>query len=274
MPITTRPIHAAETPLLGDLFRRAFDGHYLDDAWVEGQRLRHEVALGDSRIAWLNGEAVGYALLGYPERWGARVTSLGVVPEARRCGVARALLAEVAAAAGQRGHEWLWLEVDEANTAALACYEGAGFAVARREPMWQITTPEAPAPSFVADVVFRPIEEPLEMYDWYDALPLAFDDWTFAHYRYAAGRHQALRATRHGETIATAYMLHGAEGTCTLAKFRLAEMADWIPEFLHAAAGSGVALAVTDATGRYGQWFGAWGYAPRAVQLRMRKSTR
>jgi [ribosomal protein S18]-alanine N-acetyltransferase len=272
--ISLHPIQEADSPLVADLVNRAFGRDRYDAARFERHCLRHEVSREDSRIARLDGEAVGYALLGYGEPWGALVTSLGVVPEARRRGVARALLDDVAAAAGRRGHEWLWLEVDEGNAAAMACYEGAGFEVARRGPTWRITMPETPAPSFVANVVFRPIEEPLEMYDWYDALPLAFDDWTFAQYRYGSGRLQAVRATRHGETIAAAYVLHAADTACYLAKFRLAELADWVPEFLHAAAGPGVPLSVTDVTGRYGQWFAAWGYVPGPVRIWMRKPLR
>jgi ribosomal-protein-alanine N-acetyltransferase len=272
--LSLHPIQEADLPLVVGLANRALNSWKRDEAWAHRHILRHGVSLADSRLARRDGEAVGFALLGYAVPEGARVTLIAVAPEARRRGVGRALLGELAAAAGKRGQEWLWLEVYETNAAAIACYEAVGFEIARREPSWRITMPEAPALSFVEDVVFRPIEEPLEMYDWYDALPLAFDDWTFAQYRHFPGRPQAFRATRHGETIAAAYAIHAAETDCFLAKFRLAEMADWVPDFLRAVAGPGASVAVTDATGRYGQWFAAWGYGPGTVRIRMRKQLR
>jgi hypothetical protein len=48
-------------------------------------------------------------------------------------------------------------------------------------------------------------------------------------------------------------------------------MADWVPEFLRTVALPGVPFSVTDASGRYGQWFAAWGYQPGSVLLRMRR---
>ena len=63
----------------------------------------------------------------------AEILTLAVAPEARRQGLARALLAEAARHAAAAGASALFLEVALRNTAARALYAGAGFAeVGRR----------------------------------------------------------------------------------------------------------------------------------------------
>ena len=57
----------------------------------------------------------------------AEVLTLGVVPEARRKGVGRALLQAGCAAARDGGAAKVFLEVAARNTGALALYEGDGF---------------------------------------------------------------------------------------------------------------------------------------------------
>jgi ribosomal-protein-alanine N-acetyltransferase len=57
----------------------------------------------------------------------AEILTLAVAPEARRGGVARALLAAAARAAREAGAVKLFLEVSARNTAALALYQSAGF---------------------------------------------------------------------------------------------------------------------------------------------------
>ncbi|WP_419728112.1 GNAT family N-acetyltransferase [Lichenicola sp.] len=57
----------------------------------------------------------------------AELLTLGVLPEARRQGVARRLLGELTGAAAARGAVRLFLEVSVANAAALALYLGLGF---------------------------------------------------------------------------------------------------------------------------------------------------
>ena len=63
----------------------------------------------------------------------AELLTLGVLPQARRRGVARGLLRELAGEAASRGARSLILEVSVANLAALALYRGDCFAeVGRR----------------------------------------------------------------------------------------------------------------------------------------------
>lgn len=57
----------------------------------------------------------------------AEILTLAVVPQARRQGAGRALVAAAEPIAMQRGAETLFLEVSSANPAALALYAAAGF---------------------------------------------------------------------------------------------------------------------------------------------------
>ncbi|MDX2093887.1 MAG: dihydropteroate synthase [Kofleriaceae bacterium] len=64
--------------------------------------------------------------------WAADVFSMWVAPEARRCGVARDLLAAIERWAERNQLAWLQLLVHDAQAAARACYVAAGFEPARR----------------------------------------------------------------------------------------------------------------------------------------------
>lgn len=95
--------------------------------WTEGQ-LRQ--ALDDPRARlWgvRNGaELLGYALL-YQLPFEAELQAITVAPQARRRGIAQALLARAIAQGEQWGSERLLLEVRESNQAARYLYERAGF---------------------------------------------------------------------------------------------------------------------------------------------------
>ena len=62
----------------------------------------------------------------------AEILTLAVHPDARRHGIAAGLLAEAASVARAAGAASLFLEVSEANLAARALYDGAGFAMVGR----------------------------------------------------------------------------------------------------------------------------------------------
>lgn len=64
----------------------------------------------------------------------AELLSLDVLPAARRRGVGSALLQDALGEAAARGAREVFLEVDVANTAARALYEGAGFVTRGRRP--------------------------------------------------------------------------------------------------------------------------------------------
>ena len=60
------------------------------------------------------------------------IVTIGVAPNFRRQGVGRALLAALLRRSAERGYSGVTLEVDEANIAARALYEGMGFTVRGR----------------------------------------------------------------------------------------------------------------------------------------------
>jgi ribosomal-protein-alanine N-acetyltransferase len=57
----------------------------------------------------------------------AEILTIAVDPSARRRGIGRALVAAAAGFAAQNGAAAMFLEVDVANSSAIALYEGEGF---------------------------------------------------------------------------------------------------------------------------------------------------
>ena len=78
-------------------------------------------------IATLGGEPVSSLKVIFA-RPRAYVYAFGVVPQQRRRGVGRAVLAEVIARLRDEGWRWVALEVESENAPALALYRGLGFA--------------------------------------------------------------------------------------------------------------------------------------------------
>lgn len=66
----------------------------------------------------------------------AELLSIGVVPECRRAGIARRLVAASVERAGSAGAAALFLEVGEANQPARLLYEGLGFHIVGRRPQY------------------------------------------------------------------------------------------------------------------------------------------
>lgn len=73
----------------------------------------------DGRLAAIVRHVVGGPWVG--------ITAMEVAPEHRRRGLARHLLRSVAADAAAAGVDRVWLQVDPANAAGRALYEGVGF---------------------------------------------------------------------------------------------------------------------------------------------------
>ncbi len=78
-----------------------------------------------------NGRILGYGGMLYAPGEG-QITNIAVLPEARRRGVARKLLAALTADAAEHGAEQISLEVRASNEAAIALYEADGYTVAGR----------------------------------------------------------------------------------------------------------------------------------------------
>jgi ribosomal-protein-alanine N-acetyltransferase len=125
--VRIRRAAGAEVALLAAIHASAFPP---GEAWGEDTMARLLALPG---VHALLAEEAGLLLLRQAADE-AEVLTLAVRPEARRQGVARALLETGAALLAAAGAAVLLLEVAEENRAALALYAGLGFVDAARRP--------------------------------------------------------------------------------------------------------------------------------------------
>lgn len=122
------PVPSAALGVVAALHARCFPGENWD-----GQDFAGVLAMGGASGHWVvdaddpRQEPAGFLfdLLASPA---GEIITLGVTPEARRRGAARALLADLFARGRARAVESLTLEVAADNAPALALYESLGFA--------------------------------------------------------------------------------------------------------------------------------------------------
>ncbi len=124
-PIRLRELTAADVPAVAAVERRVFS-----DPWPESA-FHSELSQGLAwaRVAELDGALAGY-LLAWMGAGAGHIGNVAVTPEARRRGVARALLEELLGRAGVVGVTRVTLEVRAANFAAQALYRAYGFRLA------------------------------------------------------------------------------------------------------------------------------------------------
>jgi ribosomal protein S18 acetylase RimI-like enzyme len=132
--VTVRAATGADEAVLRDLWKEfeaevpepaGFVSHTWEDVWPS---FRNEIAAGSVFVAEDGDGPLGFANAA-PEgsaRW--RLDTIYVRPRARRAGVAKALVAAIAGAAGGGGARHLTLEVLETNEAARAVWGRLGFA--------------------------------------------------------------------------------------------------------------------------------------------------
>jgi ribosomal protein S18 acetylase RimI-like enzyme len=117
------------------LLTGAFADYFVKIAFTEPGLRQMErtdsVDFEKSRIVLLEGVPVGAALIARRATQ-SRLAGMAVLPEARRRGVARALVQRLLADAQARGDRRMVLEVIEQNAAAVRLYESAGFRRKRR----------------------------------------------------------------------------------------------------------------------------------------------
>ena len=114
-------------------------GPELTDAWFSAYRAYREVDVVAARailtgspaqafatVRDADGAVVGIGRLGLAAAWGG-VAAMWVEPDARRRGLATAVLAALARAADRAGARSLHLQTDSDNVAALGLYERHGF---------------------------------------------------------------------------------------------------------------------------------------------------
>jgi ribosomal protein S18 acetylase RimI-like enzyme len=131
--VTIRAATESDLPTLEALWR-AFEAEVPERPYVDldpDEELREIAEIVAGEVALLaeddGGTPVGFALARRRGPRLARLTDLYVVPEARRRGIARALVREVVAACRGQGLEFIDLEVLASNGAARAVYGRWGF---------------------------------------------------------------------------------------------------------------------------------------------------
>ncbi len=131
--MNVRPATAADLPLLQEQWR-AFarevppPAHVAHDEARELEEIQEIVESGLAFVAEEDDGPVGFALGRLTAPRLGRLTDLYVVPEARRGGVAAALVRSVVDALAAQGVDRLDLEVDASNAGARAVYQHWGFA--------------------------------------------------------------------------------------------------------------------------------------------------
>jgi ribosomal-protein-alanine N-acetyltransferase len=125
------PAGAAALGLLAALHGRCFEEAWSREAFAKLLATPGAFAF----LALEEAEPLGFAL-GRAAAGEAEILTIGVLPEARRRGAGRALMAAVEAEARARGAAELFLEVADDNLAARALYLALGFAQVGRRPAY------------------------------------------------------------------------------------------------------------------------------------------
>ncbi len=124
MSIAIRPVRHGDIARLAQIHALCFP----DEAW-DASALATVLSLpGTSgRVAVLEADAICGLLITQCLSEIAEILTLGVAPEARRRGIARALLLDCFRETGIRGAERIVLEVAADNDAGVALYQSLGF---------------------------------------------------------------------------------------------------------------------------------------------------
>lgn len=105
----------------------------------------YDVDLFHSVVAFVGLEPVAQALLARREER-AWINSVGTIPSWRRCGIARAMVASLIAAAEEVRVKEIRLEVITQNSPARRLYESLGFEVSRELLTWRRSAEDDPLP--------------------------------------------------------------------------------------------------------------------------------
>ncbi len=122
-----RPVAAEAAAVLAQVHATAFDAPWPREVFQE--LFANPGVLGVAAMS--GGEALGLVIARVV--WDeAEILTLAVRPQARRSGVAQALMQAASDAAAALGASALWLEVAQDNAAALGLYHRCGFQQAGR----------------------------------------------------------------------------------------------------------------------------------------------
>jgi ribosomal protein S18 acetylase RimI-like enzyme len=125
-----------------DLFNAAYEGYVipfrLDEAGLQFMTHAFDLDLDASRIAFSDGDAVGFGNLGLrgDQAW---IGGVGVIAAARRQGIGETLMHALHEEAAARRVANVWLEVIEQNENAFRLYEKLGYRVVREVEVWSLS---------------------------------------------------------------------------------------------------------------------------------------
>ena len=125
---------------LTDVFNLGFSGHLMplqmDDAALREHIVVNDIDLDRSIVA-VGAAPAGLVLTGCrgSEAW---IGGMGVAPGSRRTGLGVRLMTAALRSAAGAGADAVWLEVLEANDAAIGLYEGLGFERERHLSIWSL----------------------------------------------------------------------------------------------------------------------------------------
>lgn len=212
MTLDIRPASSLDSERLAGLFTEGFSGYYVpiqaDAAAIEAMTRNWDLDLEASRVAFEDGEPIGFALLGIRGRRGW-IGGTGVVPAARRQGVGDAVMRAVLDEARKRRLQEVSLEVLVQNEPARRLYEQLGFEAVRELEIWEaeasntvLLEPDSVSGVAVEDAqrgiaALRPAPEPWQRADeslaHVDDLQGLAADGGAAVYRSAGGRASILQ---------------------------------------------------------------------------------
>lgn len=149
MHVTLSPASELPPTRLADLLNTCYEDyatpiHFRPDQFEFFVRA-HDIRLDQSLVARVGNETIGMALLAQRGERGW-VSGLGVMPEHRRQGVARALLSGVMENARKIGAKHLQLEVLSNNQSAIQLYRDMGWEVERELLVWERMVEQGPLP--------------------------------------------------------------------------------------------------------------------------------
>jgi GNAT superfamily N-acetyltransferase len=160
-----------------ELFNAGYEDYvmpmHIDETGLAWMQDKLDFDLGASRIAYRDGEPVGFANLAVrgDEAW---VGGVGVVMSARRSGVGEELMDAIHEQARELGVRRIWLEVIVENTGAFALYEKLGYRTVQDVEVW--TLPGVEGEPVGREVPPAEIELPSQHEPWQRA------DGTLANY--------------------------------------------------------------------------------------------
>jgi ribosomal protein S18 acetylase RimI-like enzyme len=153
--VTTLFADALAPAALAGLWNAGFSDYLvpleLDEAALREHVRAHDIDLAASPVATAGHAPAAFALLGVRGA-GAWIGGMATAPPYRRRGLGRCVMAAALEAASQRGCDAVWLEVVDANAAAIALYRELGFAAVRDLDVWSLEPqPAQPPPSRPVD---------------------------------------------------------------------------------------------------------------------------